>query len=125
MTFAADMQALEVDIAALIADAGNAMTLRHETPSSIDPVTGAVTPGAPVNTSIKAVIGRYSIDEQAKLSDLERYQRGDFPVTFSADVVPVVGDRLIVGSKSYSLISVDRIGAADVVVAYQAQARGT
>lgn len=125
MTFAADMQALEVDIAALIAEAGNTMTLRRSNPSSINTTTGAVAFAPPESEVVKGVVGAYSIEEQAKLSDLERYQRGDFPVTFASSVAPQVGDRLIVGSKSYSLLSVDRIGAADVVVVYQAQARGT
>lgn len=120
MTFEADMLSLAVDVSALIKDAGNAMTLRHTDSPSIDPVTGAVVSGPPIDSPVKGVMGKYRAEDYLT----SRVLVGDFPVTFAASVSPQVGDQLIIGAKTYSLITVDRVGAADVDIVYQAQARG-
>lgn len=120
MTFATDMQALEADIAGLIAQAGGTMTLRKPGSPTIDPVTGAVTSGTPTDAPVKGITGRYRTDEV----DGTRIQAGDFPVTFAASDVPDIGDQLIIAGRTYSIITVNRISAADVDIVYQAQARG-
>ena len=122
-----DYVALRSSSTRLIRDMGKAATLRVPGAGTFDPVTGALTPGAPTDYAVHVVEQRY---EQSEV-DGTLVQANDrrFIVSAIADsgvalVAPSSAHKLIVGGVELAIVAVLPEQPGDIALDYTVQCRG-
>jgi hypothetical protein len=119
MTLATDFQA---SVKTFLGDLGRSMTLRHVTPGTYDPTTGATTDDVTTDYTGTGRLGNY----RDSAVDGTLFLQGDRQATFvpdDASATPVVGDTLIVGSDTYSVINGKERSVNGTAVSWTLQVR--
>ena len=103
----------------LLTNFGQAMAIRRVTGAAYNAVTGAVTGGTSADT---ACVGLF-VGINASFAANFDIVAGDQIAIVDASIAPVLSDRLVVSGVVYSIVSVQTIGPAGVMVAYKLQVR--
>lgn len=112
----------------ILADKGQAVTLRRQTSTEYDPSTGAPEAGTPAELAMVGALMNFA--DQARVGIRLRpgtmVREGDrrlllAPVAGEAD--PASGDTIVIGAATWSVIDVEPIAPAGVPVLYIAQVR--
>ena len=113
MTFYSEMAAVAVE---LLTEFGQAVTLTRRTGKSIDPVTGAITPGTSSDQSTIGVIKPYA----KNLIDGTLIQVGDKEAILSPAITPLTSDTI----NGMQIVNITEVNPAGTVLVYKVQVRG-
>jgi hypothetical protein len=113
MTFYSELAEVAVE---LLTEFGQAITLTRTTGKSIDPVTGAITPGTSDNQPTIGVIKPYA----KNLIDGTLIQVGDKEVILSPAIAPLTSDTI----NGMQVVNITEINPAGTVLVYKVQVRG-
>lgn len=119
MSLATDLQA---DINTFMGDLGQAMTLRRLVAGTYDVTTGTTSSDTSTDYVGKGRLGNYN----DIAIDGTLVKQGDRIATFlptNTAIVPQDGDRLVVGSDLYTVISFKRRTVGGTIIAYTLQVR--
>lgn len=116
-----DYAALRAEVDPILAEFGQPCELRRGSgTSTVDPVSGTVTPGAPLVFNVVGVV----VDYNDKLVDGETIKRGDRLVYIQAVERPKVGDTFVeANGTQWSVVDFDAVGPAGVAVLFSLQVR--
>ena len=104
----------------LISDKGRNVTYRAFTTGEYNPATGSVSGEATTDTTVKMVVTRVVTQN----IDNSTLQRGDRLVLVGAGTItPNEKDRIVDGSDTFQIISVEEIKPADTPIVYKLQVR--
>lgn len=120
-----DYQAIALDAAAAIADAGMSITIRRPAADRVfDPVEGEWTGGgAPVDTVALGVV-LPSLPGWTSTHDAALIEPGDqFILLEAGGVEPVLTDRAIAEGREYQIVEMERLAPAGVPVLYTLRVR--
>lgn len=107
----------------LIVKYGSAMTLRRVSLDTYSPSTGLTYAGTTTDYACRGLTQDYTTRE----IDGTNIKYGDKKVLVSASnlaIAPTMNDLLIVGSLTYTVISVSALAPGEIPVLYTVQARG-
>lgn len=116
MTFAANMQATALS---LLTQYGRAVTLGRVVEGSYDTATSAVSAGTTTSYSGKGHTSPYKASEV----DGAVVQGGDVNLLLYATTEPLVGDTATIDARVYRVMTVDKLNAQGVNIAYKLQLR--
>lgn len=104
----------------LISEKGRNVTYRAFTTGNYNPATGSVSGDSTTDTTVKMVVTRVVTQN----IDNSTLQRGDRLLLIAAGVVvPNEKDRIVDGSDTFQIISVEEIKPADTAIVYKLQVR--
>lgn len=115
-----DYSPLAAVAVSLIADFGQAATIRRVSGDTYDPVTGTTTGGTTTDTAAQAVIVGISKDYAAQLGG--SVQSGDM-MALIATYAPVQSDSLILGADTWAILDVQEVKPGDTALLYKAHVR--
>lgn len=103
----------------LLTEFGQTVTLTRTSGESINPITGAVTPGSDTAYTPKAVVKNYSNND----IDGTRIKAEDRLLVMDDTVEPITDDVVAFGSVTYQVVSVKVADPAGTPLVYFAQVR--
>jgi hypothetical protein len=103
----------------LLTKFGGVVSVSRTTGGSVDPITGAVTPGSTTTLTAKGLI----TDFDTKLMDGTAIQHGDRLLVIDNTFEPLMTDRPVIGSQQWNIVSIMAKQPANVAVVYMVQVR--
>lgn len=116
-----DYSSLDTVARELIADFGQAATLRRITGATYDPVTGSASGGTTTNTSVTTVL--VGIDKAYAEANAGSIEAGDQMALLDSQVEPLLSDTLIVGSDHWQVQAVIEVNPGGTALLYKAHVR--
>ncbi len=113
---------LQGDVATALDEFGRAITIRKNAPGAYDPATGAFTVSPDVDTAAIGLLLGYS-DIVTTGTLIKQGDRRCLLKTEGLTITPEVGDKVIVGSNIYSVVSFKTIELGGIVIMYTLQLR--
>ena len=115
-----DYAGLKAEVDALLVEFGQDCIIRRQSAATVDPVTGAVTPGATTNIPVVGCITDYA----DKLIDGTNIKRGDRLVYIQAVTPPKQGDLFIeANGTQWAMVDFDAVDPAGLALVYALQLR--
>jgi hypothetical protein len=103
----------------LLTQFGGSVSISRTTGKTINPVTGAVTPGTAQTLTAKGAVVEY---EDRKI-DGTMIQRGDKLVLIDAGFEPLQTDLVMIDAQPWQIIRIETVRPAAVAVLYKLQVR--
>lgn len=103
----------------LLTKFGQSITLSRETGGSIDPVTGAVTPGADASVTTTGILLKYP----DMMIDGTRILDSDRRLLISNEQIPQPSDKPLIDSQEWAIVNIETLSPAGTDVIYELQVR--
>lgn len=116
MAFYDDMAAVANS---LISEFGATITLQRKTDGTFDKTTGVEAGGSTALVTLKGIVSQYKSD----LIDGQRIQSGDRMLILDNTQIPVLADKVLVGSEYWSIVDIVAKNPAGTPLVYFVQAR--
>lgn len=103
----------------LLGEFGQQVTIVRESGASIDPVTGATTPGTIQSWLVNGVMRAYpdAVIDGARIATTDR------KLIIDSQIAPILSDTVIVGGESWHIESITTVSPAGIALAYMLQVR--
>jgi hypothetical protein len=103
----------------LLAKFGSEVSVSRTTGGSVNPVTGAITPGATTTLKAQGIISEFD----TKLVDGTAIRYGDRLLIIDNTFEPLMTDRPLIGSQQWNIVSIEAKKPAGVAVVYMIHVR--